>query len=434
MKNTIFKIIIAVIIILSMAIPAYAAKDFPDMKNHWAADHVKILTEKGIIDGRGDGLFYPEEPVLVNEYIKMVVTALGYTDIENYPGDWARNYIEKAKELGLIFDGEIADYYEPINRGMMARIAIRALKDESVPEYIEAYKGMVLDYEQIPEDLRLDILKCIEKGILKGMPDNTFKIEANSTRAQAATVIHRMISQEEREKAKPMFAQVDPEFEAIINGPEADKYINLEHLEYYSDGKIAISTWDDYTEKLLLPVGYYPNINKDVYNVLAALAKKAKQYDGYVRVINSTDRDCVQIEYFSQKSRGEGFTQGFSEFGIMISPVEQYNEDYFPEMKGYCITLIVNSLWPSKYERETQWDYLHPSMPDIIKSGLIAMYGQKNGTAIAEHLIKEYENAAVHIPGYVNEKFEVINDIKVKNSRHKNGNIGYFTLDTVQPE
>lgn len=211
--------------------------EFPDMENHWAAESVTVLTGNNIIAGWG-GLFHPEDHVKANEYIKMVVTALGYTDIQNYPGDWARDYVGKAMELGLVVNGEIANYNEPINRGMMAKIAMRALRDEKTPDYITAYKGLVSDYEDLEANIRLDALKCIEKGIIKGMPDGSFKPGYYSTRAEAATVIHRMISQEERENAKPVFATPDPEFEAFMASPEAENVCSVRNIYKVVDGKI----------------------------------------------------------------------------------------------------------------------------------------------------------------------------------------------------
>lgn len=297
---------------------------------------------------------------------------------------------------------------------------------------------MVLDYNSIDPDMQLDILKCIEKGILKGMPDSTFRPNTNCTRAEAATVIHRMISQEERNKAKPVFAKIDPEFEAIINGPEAEKYINMDHLKYFGNGVLGIATWDNMTdagkEKLLLPVGEYPNINRDVYNLLAALAKKAKQYDGFVRVIGSIERDTIMVEYFSQRQRGQGYTQGWPEFEAYIDTVPTYGEGYFPEFREYMLTWCINSLHPDKYDLVNPNDWLHPSMPDIIKSGFCAVYGSDDGLALADHGLKEYEKAAVLIPDYVNESLQEVNGIKIKNSRNLISNLGYFTFSTVQPK
>jgi len=155
MRNLKIQIVFLLVIMVSFSINAFAeSKTFPDMKDHWAKDSVSFLVDRKIISGREDGLFHPNDKVLANEYIKMVVTALGYTDIKNYPGDWARDYINKALELELIYPNEIENYSEPINRGMMAKIAMRALQDEETPDYIMAYKGLITDYDSLDANIR----------------------------------------------------------------------------------------------------------------------------------------------------------------------------------------------------------------------------------------------------------------------------------------
>lgn len=433
MKKIVLVFTMVMILCCLFTIYSFADITFGDMVDHWASENVEVLTQKGIVAG-WDGLFHPNELVRANEYIKMVVTALGHTDIQNYPGDWARDYIIKAIQLELVYEGEITDYNAPINRGMMAKIAMRALKDETVPDYIEAYKGMIRDYDNIPADIQLDILKCVQKGILRGMPDSMFRPEANCTRAEASTVIHRMISQEERIKAMPVFSNKDYEFEAIINGAEAEQYINMDHIEYHGNGIISVGTWsENNSEKLLLPVGTYQNINRDLYNLLAVLAKKAKQYDGYVRVLGDSERRAIIVEYFSQRHRGQGFMQGFSEFKVYIHAIPQYGEGYFPELKDYLYTWCLNSLRPDKYDYDSEVGG-HPSMTDIIQSAFCAVYGVDNGLKLTEHALQEYDNVGKYFPEYENETFEVIGNVKIKNQRNKVTSLGMVTFSTVIPE
>lgn len=228
MRKNIVIIFMAVVLSCLLVSNCFATDRFGDMKEHWASESVSVLAEKGIVAG-WDGLFHPNDKVRINEYIKMVIVALGYTDIQNYQGDWSKNYIDKALELGLVFPNEVLDYNEYINRGMMAKIIIRALDNEETPDYIMAYKGLLTDYFDLEPDIRQEVLMCLEKGLIKGMPDGSFKPLSYSTRAEAATVIHRMISVEERDKAKPIFATPDLEFEKFMASPEAIHYCTIRY-------------------------------------------------------------------------------------------------------------------------------------------------------------------------------------------------------------
>ena len=284
-----------------------AKTGFPDMEKHWAEQSVNVLRNNGIIAGRGDGMFHPNELVYANEYVKMVVTALGYTDIENYPGDWARNYIEKAVDLGLILNGEIKSYEEPINRGMMAKIAMRALQDEATPDYIMAYKGLITDYEDLDANIRLDALKCVEKGIIKGMPDGAFRPSYFSTRAEAATVIHRMISEEEREKAKPIFAEPDLEFEAFMATEEAEEYCSVEFIDRVVDGKVIFKDYNEQnTGQLLAPNYHNEEVNKQIYELLRDYVNIAKESGRYVRTFYSSIGGATFISFYEDSLYGKG--------------------------------------------------------------------------------------------------------------------------------
>ena len=381
-------LLIAILICLSMfSVPALAADGFPDMKDHWAASSVKVLTEKNIVAG-WDGLFHPNDQVKANEYIKMVVTALGFIDIQNYPGDWARNYIKKAVELGLVLSAEIADYNEPINRAMMAKIAMRALQDEVVPDYIMAYKGLVSDYNDLDANIRLDALKCIEKGIIKGMPDGSFRPDYLSTRAEAATVIHRMISQEEREKAKPIFATPDPEFEAFMASDEAKEYCSVELIDQVVDGKIIFGgRYQSRTGEVLLPVWHNENSNKEAYELFRNLVMYAKENDHFVKIFCSSDIGAVVVGYFENNFFGRG-TSFNIETTILLVPykyksAEQKEYSYY----SWCI----GNLAKQTTEDWAAINYRDDDMTKAVEIACKTIYGNELGQKVFNFAIGEYD-------------------------------------------
>ena len=56
---------------------------FTDIKGHWAESYIEYCYDLGIINGRGEGVFAPDDKVTGVEAAKMVLTALGY-DSEAY--------------------------------------------------------------------------------------------------------------------------------------------------------------------------------------------------------------------------------------------------------------------------------------------------------------------------------------------------------------
>lgn len=389
MRKPISFVLIIFIILSVFALPAMASGGFPDMKDHWAASSVMILAEKNIVAG-WDGLFHPNDRVKANEYIKMVVTALGYTDIQNYPGDWAKNFIEKAIELGLVLAGEIPNYSEPINRGMMAKIAMRALNDEQVPDYIMAYKGLLTDYNDLDASIRMDALKCIEKGIIKGMPDGAFKPKDYSTRAEAATVIHRMISQEEREKAKPVFAEPDPEFEAFMASPEAIHYCTIQYQKpVYKvvDGKMI---FDKTGGETLLPAWHNKDANKEAYELIKNLVMHAKVNGHHVRIHLSDDKSMLFIDYFEKEFYGLHNTSTYSfNFTLVINLTPYKWKEEQNEYSFY--TWHIGNLAKQDTDDWAAINYRDKDMTKAVEIVFKSIYGADLGQKMFDYAIGEYD-------------------------------------------
>ncbi|MGM9552598.1 MAG: S-layer homology domain-containing protein [Clostridia bacterium] len=71
-------------------------------ESHWACGYINIANNEGIVNGYLDGSFRPEEAVLYEEAVKMVVCALGLDkDITVDPEDWSKAYIDKATKSGI---------------------------------------------------------------------------------------------------------------------------------------------------------------------------------------------------------------------------------------------------------------------------------------------------------------------------------------------
>lgn len=196
-------ILIAVIIVSISSISVYATETkFSDVPNNaWYIESMYKLIETGAIVGFPDGTFKPQDNVAVDQFIKMVVIANGNM-VEAGKDYWAQPYIDYAIENGLVLDGEYTDYRRPIARGEMARILVRALKDVVYMNDMSAYAKMIGDYEKTDKDFKEYILKAYVTGLMNGYADKTFKFANNATRAEAATMIHRLIDVNERVQVK----------------------------------------------------------------------------------------------------------------------------------------------------------------------------------------------------------------------------------------
>ncbi len=167
---------------------------FSDIKMaDWFYDSVNMLVSKGIMAGYQDGSFAPNAAIQVDQFAKMVVKALGYNDIKPSDTDVADGYVAKAMELDLILSGEFDTFTRSITRGEMVRIVVRALSDEQFESDLSQYEKAIKDFSSIREDLKEAVIKGYSKGIVAGYQDGEFKDNLNATRAEAATIIIRML-------------------------------------------------------------------------------------------------------------------------------------------------------------------------------------------------------------------------------------------------
>lgn len=102
-------------------------------RGHWAERYVIYCTEANIINGRGDGIFSPEDNVTGSEFAKMCLCMLGYeVDVFGLTGpDWmiSTNAVANYTDVRL-YDGlmEEMDPNEAITREQAAQMLFNALK------------------------------------------------------------------------------------------------------------------------------------------------------------------------------------------------------------------------------------------------------------------------------------------------------------------
>jgi len=105
---------------------ANAASDFADVaEDHWAKGYINIVSKMGIVNGYGDGNFGPEDNVLFEQAVKMLVVALGYEPAIGTAG-YPVGYLTKAADIGLT-NNVVAANGVAANRGVVAQLILNAL-------------------------------------------------------------------------------------------------------------------------------------------------------------------------------------------------------------------------------------------------------------------------------------------------------------------
>lgn len=163
----------------------------------WAKDSIEALALKGIVNGRGDGTFAPNDSVTRGEFCKMITSAFGvvkndavceFSDVDS--SSWFYIYVASAKNAGLV-NGKTETNFAPldtITREEMAAIALRALGETDGTDNVK-----FADDEEISQYAKDAVYKLKKLGILDGVGDNMFAPREVVTRAMAAKVIYALM-------------------------------------------------------------------------------------------------------------------------------------------------------------------------------------------------------------------------------------------------
>lgn len=172
-------------------------------KSHWAFEYIADLVERGVINGYADGKFYPSSTVTRVQFAKIMVlaaglvaqpvTATGFTDVA--ANSWGAPYVVCAKPYMTSYqtpDGKVA--FRPNNAALREDIAVAVVKlkgyDTSLAD-VGALQVMFSDYDSISAAARPYIAVAVERGIISGYSDGTFRGQNIVARAEAAAILWR---------------------------------------------------------------------------------------------------------------------------------------------------------------------------------------------------------------------------------------------------
>ncbi|WP_195575664.1 S-layer homology domain-containing protein [Paenibacillus sp. 1001270B_150601_E10] len=212
-----------------------AASIFKDIKGHWAEKVIVDMVNQGILDGYPDGTFRPEEPVKIDQFIKMLI--LSYSDLHqngerswkssflqslsaenqsiiqqdyryfnfkpNPSGYWAANYINIASDLHLLNKNRYSDFQANMNREHVAEVLYYTLNET---EFLEDEKFSMKeaeaygDLKSATEREQKFIAEALVKGIMQGYPSGYFGVGDTVTRAESLVILNRLTDKSKRLK------------------------------------------------------------------------------------------------------------------------------------------------------------------------------------------------------------------------------------------
>lgn len=334
-----------VIIILSIyitylklfSIIGYAeSKQFIDLPtSHWAYESIHELASKSIFSGYTDGTFKPENTITAEQFIKLVISALGYPNEKAEAGEiWSQGYIDKAVELGII--DEVDNFYgysfnSLITRERMADILIRAEKlsnndfEDLKEETEEAINNYITDIGAITPELETAVYECYNLGIISGYTDKSFKPQGYLTRAESSSVIIRLIHEDERTPFEP---PVKFTIEDIKNDPELSQRVNFKDITFNDDGTLTVTSGDGAA-----------TLDRERSNIVKEIIEKATPIlpDGEKLAIRYIDAGG-DYQRINVELRRSSYAVHFI-LGFMVNPNYQHYIETIPQNPEFILTV-----------------------------------------------------------------------------------------------
>ena len=142
--------------------------DVPE--THWAHNEISALTERGIIKGNGERLFYPDEKIEYAAAYKMLLEPMGYGQYAAYAGGYPIGYSTTANRTGLS-NGVVNGQY--VTKGDMFRILYNALICNIYD--VAAISGDSVEFVVSEDETLLSVYKNIyyDEGYVNGVNSMT---------------------------------------------------------------------------------------------------------------------------------------------------------------------------------------------------------------------------------------------------------------------
>lgn len=176
---------------------------FDDLEGvEWAREPICKLAEMGVLRGKEYRLFYPNDNIMREEFVKMLTVAYKlnienktakFTDVN--ADDWFMPYVAAALENGIV-NGVSDDMFgtgQNITRQDLAVMAYNAALKNGVEFNTEGVQKFS-DDDKISDYAKTAVYALKSQDIVNGIDGKNFAPQDTATRAEAAKILYALIS------------------------------------------------------------------------------------------------------------------------------------------------------------------------------------------------------------------------------------------------
>lgn len=265
--------------------------NFNDMNGadvEWAIKNIASLSAKRIFQGYEDGSFKPRNTISRVEAITAAVRLLGleaqaqsqtemstklnFKDADKIPS-WAVGYVSVALENDLFGESEtMVQPDKPADRLWATTLLVKALKLDAEAKAKMNTQLQFKDAKEIPAGSVGYVAVAVEKGLIDGFENNTFRPNTPVTRAQMAALVDRADQQTpdfEKDAVKGTISAVNGSVLTITKKDNTSTQVLLDATAWVFSGGVKvlpteITVGDEVTVKLVANtnVAFYVDITK----------------------------------------------------------------------------------------------------------------------------------------------------------------------------
>lgn len=213
---------------IGVGVPQASAATLTDIQGHWAQATIQKLADAGIVAGRPDGTFRPNDNISRAEFASLIVNAFKleaktgkiFSDTANH---WAKDSIATANANGVVSGYGYGDKFgpdDPITREQMAIMIVKAAKLAPAPAELT-----FTDTVKISSWAKNDVVTAFANKLMIGY-NGYFNPQSNASKAETAVVISAGMAAAERV--------------SISSLP-----VHMDVVGYYALGDATTSSWTD---------------------------------------------------------------------------------------------------------------------------------------------------------------------------------------------
>ena len=210
MKKRALSIILAIVLTLTLTVPAFAAT-YTDLTNHWAKSYMEDLATKGLLSGYSDGTMKPDNKITTCETLVLLsrLYTLSDTEVQMIQADyeatvkglvsptlsWAYKNIEICLASGIITLDELksSSLTGDTTKEKISVFIVRALQLTAAASKLTSTDLKFADSAKISSGCVGSVAELNTLGIVKGDDSNNFAPQTSVTRAVAAALLSRSL-------------------------------------------------------------------------------------------------------------------------------------------------------------------------------------------------------------------------------------------------